>query len=385
MPKLTKAAIEKTAPPDRGEIVLRDDEVKGLHVRISSAGKRTFSLYYRTLHGRERRMKLGYVGEIPLPQVRDIARQNLLDVRRGNDPAGNRAGGKAAPTIADLHQRYMREHAQPHKKEKSRINDDSIWKNHILPSIGRHKVDSVTLDDITDLHIRVTKVAKTQGNRVIALLSKAFNLAEKWNWRPKGSNPCRHVTRNKEQRRHRFLSPDEVNRLIACLVNDAQSKIYARQRVAVLILLLLLTGARLREIMFAKWSWIEGDILRLPDSKTGSKDIILPAEAIKIMGWWRDLTNSIYIIPGDKPNKPLSSPKSRWKSIKAEAGINDIRIHDLRRTFASVALSNGTTLDGVGDLLGHASAQTTKGYAFLMEDPKRKAVNAAAARMLQPS
>ena len=175
--------------------------------------------------------------------------------------------------------------------------------------------------------------------------------------------------------------PDEAVRLGAVL-EEYERWGGSYQRIAALIKLLVFTGARLSEIMTAKWAWVDYDhaVLMLPDSKTGLKEIILPPPAMEVLDRLktRDMTGSLYIIPGNDPTRPLTSPKKGWKSICKRAEINELRLHDLRHSFASAALARGGTLPQLGELLGHSNAETTKRYAHLMKLPAHKLAASAA-------
>ena len=210
------------------------------------------------------------------------------------------------------------------------------------------------------------------ANKVQTLLSKAFNLAEIWEWRPEGSNPCRHVGRFKEQSRERYLSHSELERLGEVLTRMEAERAIFPQAIAA-IRLLVLTGCRSAEILKLKWTEVdlERRCLALEDSKTGRRTVMLNQDALDILDGLPRV--GPYVIPGRTPDRPLSTLQHLWKRIRAAADLEDVRIHDIRHTYASFGVNNGHNLAVVGKLLGHSKIQTTQRYAHLADDPLRKA------------
>jgi integrase len=223
------------------------------------------------------------------------------------------------------------------------------------------------------------------------LLSKAMNLAEVWGWRPDGSNPIRHVRKFAEKRRERFLSPAELGRLGEVLrqgerdgflalppregVRDEETRVPIARPVIGAIRLLVLTGARKSEILGLRWAWIDMTAGRanLPDSKTGSKVLILPPGALAELARLPRLPDNPHVIVGGKPGAALVNLKDPWAVIRECAGLEDVRIHDLRHSFASVGAANGASLPILGALLGHSQPSTTARYAHLADDPLQAA------------
>ena len=281
--------------------------------------------------------------------------------------------------MTDLERRYMEEHA-PAKMERSRKEDKRLRKAYVIANLGKRSVSEIGQSDIVALHAKLKNKTAT-ANRVLALLSKAFNLAEFWGLRPQNSNPCRHVKRDKETKRQHYIMPDEAARLGEVL--DERERWGGRHlRSAALVKLLMFTGARLSEIMTAEWAWVDHAraLLVLPDSKTGAKEIVLPPPALDVLERLKenDETDSRYIIHGTDPAKPMTSPTKGWQSICERAEIDGLRLHDLRHSFASAALTSGATLHQVGERLGHANAETTKRYAHLMKLPAQRLAASAA-------
>lgn len=357
---LSVAAIKAAQPGD----VLRDAAVPGLQLRVFDGG-RSWYLYYRTRAGQQRKPKVGDWPAMTLDQARGVAKLWMAEVHKGGDPSKARAEYRHAPTVSDLRDRYMKRHGD---RKKTGARDKDSFRLHIEPHFKNAKVADITHNDIElFMDYMAGKGAPVQGNRCLSLLSKAFNLAVKWGWR--ADNPAKGVQRHPEAKRERYLTADEYRALAKAL--DGLESEHAASVAA--IRLLMLTGARLGEIVRAKREWLDGDVLRLPDSKTGRKDIHLPPAAMAIIkatpavdGWLVGI---------------CSRPSKVWAKAVLAAGLTDIRIHDLRHSFASEALADGMTLEQIGELLGHRSTQTTKRYAHLQDSLKRAAAVAVANRV----
>jgi integrase len=214
------------------------------------------------------------------------------------------------------------------------------------------------------------------ANRTLALLSKLFNLAEKWGLRPDGSNPCRHVEKYRERKIERFLSSEELARLGAALREAERTQIELPSVIAA-IRLLLLTGCRLSEILTLRWQDVDIDhqVLRLPESKTGKKVVYLASPALEVFAKAERVDGNPHVIVGKRPRAHLVNLQKPWRRIRAMAGLRDVRIHDLRHSFASMAAAGGLSLPLIGALLGHSQPQTTQRYAHLTADPIRRAAD----------
>ncbi len=375
--KLTKTIVEGAAPRAQ-RYRLNDSLVPGLALLVLPSGQRTYYLRHR-VDGAQRELKLGTPSELSPDQARALAREALAQVRAGGDPAEERRLRREAPTIETLAARHLQAHAS---RKRSGRNDEILWRRHLLPAFGRMKVAALTRERVREWH--AAHPMPTTANRALEVLGVAMNLAEEWGWRPIGSNPARGVKAHKEQERRRYLSADELARLRVALAQwEEAGQLAIRWRFTQLVRLLLLTGARLREVMCAEWSWIdwERSVLRVPAErgKTGASEVQLSERAMSIL---RDLqaaeaamgSRCAAVIAGDDRSGPLVGYRRMWQALLAQAGITDLRIHDLRHSFASYALSGGQTLGVVGQLLGHRSTQTTTRYAHLIDDAARAAV-----------
>ena len=368
--RLSKRVIDKAKYEGRGGCYLWDTEILGFGLRIYPTGRKSFVVTYH-VRGRQRYFTIGRFGELTVQQARALSLETLAEARQGKDPAGEYQTSRKAPTMVDLADRFMNDHALIKKKPKSAARDRQLWDRCVLPELGKRKVHDIRRNDVAKL---LTAMADTpaMANKVQTLLSKAFNLAEIWEWRPEGSNPCRHVGRFKEQSRERYLSHSELERLGQVLTRMEAERAILPQAIAA-IRLLVLTGCRSAEILKLKWTEVDFErrCLALEDSKTGRRTVMLNEAALEIID---DLPRvGPYVIPGRTPDRPLSTLQHLWKRIRAEADLEDVRIHDIRHTYASFGVNNGHNLAVVGKLLGHSKIQTTQRYAHLADDPLRQA------------
>ena len=376
MPKLTKRRIDAENPGDRRRFVW-DSELKGFGLcvhppsRRHPKGSKVYVARYRTTEGRDRRVMLGAHGALTPDQARKLAAQTIASARAGGDPAEQRRVARTAPTITELKERYVEEHL-PKKKPKSVREDRRILETYILPELGRRKVAEVTHADISRLHARMKKTP-IMANRVLALLHTLFELADRWEMRPDGQNPCRHVKRYREQKRERFLSDEEIQKLGKALAEVERGDRRRRSAVAA-IRLLALTGARKNEILRLRWEHVDVKrrVAQLPDSKTGKRTLRLEDAALEVLGGLP--RSSPWVFPSPrKPDAPMEDVRKTLGSVLEKAGLEGVRVHDLRHTKASVGADLGLSLPMIGELLGHARAATTERYAHLAEGAARSA------------
>lgn len=375
--KLTKRAVDALKPAAK-ERILWDEELVGYGLRISPTGVKTYFIQYRDLPGRAgrtRRLKLGRHGELTPDQARRLAEDRLGQVRHGANPSAERKKALKAPSVAELAHRYMEQHAKPKKKPLSVRNDEQLLRLHILPALGRERVADLSREQVSAFHHSLRDIP-IQANRALALLSKMMNLAEGWDLRPGGSNPCRHVEKFKERHRERFLSGEELGRLGDVLAHAEAAE--QEEPVAILaIRLLLFTGARKGEILALRWEEVdfERPCLRLADSKTGEKVVPLSAPALKLLAGSPRLEDNPYVCYGARKGTHFQGLHRPWARLRKKAGLEGVRLHDLRHTFASYGASSGLGLPIIGGLLGHKQAATTQRYAHLAADPLLEAAD----------
>jgi integrase len=282
---------------------------------------------------------------------------------------------KGATTITELGARFLQEHVSQHCKPRTAYEYRRAVQLFIEPALGSHRVSDLLRADIAQFHHDL-RDRPYQANRALGVLSKIMNLAEAWGLRLDGSNPVRHVKKYREHKRERYLTKAELQRLGAVLA-DAETKALESPFAIAAIGLLVLTGARLTEILTLRWEHVdlENEVLRLPDSKTGAKLIYLNAAAINLLRIMPRMAGNPYVIAGKNRGARLINLQKPWRRIRAKANLADVRIHDLRHSFASVAAGTGMSLPMIGKLLGHSQPVTTARYAHLAVDPIRAASN----------
>jgi integrase len=404
--EVSEKTVKAMEPPASGNRIVYDQEVKGFGVRITKAGAKAFILNYRV--GRqERRITIGSYPDWKVSAARDRAKELKKEIDKGHDPMADRHEQRTAPTVADLAQLYRETHL-PRKRDSSRVNDENLLTNHVLPRLGKKRVADVRRTDVAAMHREIGKTAPIAANRTLALVSKMFAVAAAEEWR--ADNPCKGVERNPENRRERFLSPAEIGRL-ADAITASKQKVSANA-----LRLLLLTGARRGETLAAKWSEFDlaAGVWVKPSAHTKSKKshrVPLSAPALLLVTEMQAAAKEgcpflfpTSTVPGkDAKGRPvwshLTDVKRTWATVCKAAGLvvevakltpagkpvldkkgepvtvwqPTVRLHDLRHTYASVLASSGMSLPIIGALLGHTQAATTQRYSHLMDDPLRAA------------
>jgi integrase len=367
--RLTETLVKNLAPPATGNQITYDTELKGFGVRVTAKGAKAFILNYRV--GRqERRLTIGGYPEWSAAAAREKAKEYKRRVDVGADPMAERHEERAAATMGELCDLYIERHL-PKKRPSSQRDDRSIIARVILPRFGKARVASIRYTDVEALHRELSASAPYAANRAVALLSKMFSLAIKWEMITE--NPAKGVERNAEHARARYLSVDELRTLIDVL------GAHANQSVANAIRLLLLTRARRSEVLSATWDQFDLDAGRWEKPAANVKQkrlhrVPLSQSAIELLSEMRaHAASERFLFPGKDPDKPVTDIKKSWASICARAQIEGARLHDLRHTFASHVVSGGSTLPILSALLGHSQAQTTQRYAHLLDDPLRAA------------
>jgi integrase len=378
--KLSKTVVEKLAPTSR-DYVIWDVELPGFGVRVKPTGIKSYVVQYRNrTTGASRRATVGQHGPLlTFHKAKERARIVLADALKGNDPVADGRAIRDAPTVNQLAAEYIEKHAIPKKRRRSIEHDSSMIHRIILPRLGSRKVAAVRSWDIHSLHISM-KDTPYQANRLLALLSKMFSLAVSWGWR--ADNPVKGIERFQEQPRERWLSDSELSKLLAVLGG------HPNQRAANAVRLQLLTGARIGEVLKARWSDMDFDrgVWTKPSHHTKQKrteHIPLSGPTVALLSDMRDKADptDTHLFPGNVPGKPLQDIKKFWKVVTTQAGLSDYRLHDNRHTHASHLVSSGLSLEVVGRLLGHTNPMTTKRYAHLADDPLRAATNRFGAKM----
>lgn len=378
--ELTKSLVDGIVPAE-ADLIYWDVTLPGFGVRVKPSGVRSYVCQYRNREtGESRRTTLGKHGPLlTLHQAKQEAFRVLGDAVGGGDLAKARQEKRKAPTVGQLAVEYMDRHAIPKKRPQSVRNDRSMIDKYVRPHLGTKKVENVSRRDITVLHVSL-KDRPYQANRLLALLSKMFSLAVDWGWRT--DNPAKGVPKYTEYRRERWLSDEELVRLLRVL-NE-----HPNRRASNAVRMQLLTGARIGEVLRTEWREIDFDqgVWIKPSHHTKQKRteyVPLNSQALALLqSMRRDADPEVpFLFPGDAPGKPLSELKKFWRSVRREAELEDYRLHDNRHTHASHLVSSGLSLEIVGRLLGHTSPTTTKRYAHLADGPLRAATERFASKL----
>lgn len=384
MSKLTKRFVESIVPQPGKNVQHWDSELKGFGVLVLPSGRRTYFVQYVNENRVKKHMKLGMHGQINAEEARNLAKQHLGGIAKGEDPAAQRKTNRELPLMKDLACDYLAGHAQNKKQQRSYKEDKRMIEKIILPALGNQQVMHVSRRAIEDLHHQLEKTS-TQANRVLSVLSKMFTLAQEWGWR--SDHPVKGIKRYHEEKRDQWLKEEKLSRFWETLER------YPTHPPALAVKILIYTGARKNEALKATWDQFDLDqqVWTKPSSSTKQKKqhhIPLSEQTLEVLQTLRTLrtNDSPYLFPGKSGNKPIEDIKRFWNRIRKEAGLGDeIRIHDLRHTYASHLVSSGLSLPIVGQLLGHTQASTTQRYAHLANESLRQATALFGAKMDQIS
>lgn len=377
MTKLTKRYVESLAAPD-AESILWDDELSGFGLRLYPSGRKVYVVQYK-LHGRTRRKTLGKHGVVTAEEARRDAKLVQADVARGADPSADRKARLRSPTIKELGERFLKEHVSLHCKPTTHYDYSLLLKNVVNPVLGGIKTSEITFADIQAFHQK-RRDTPYQANRGVMMLSKMLNLAENWGLRGMNTNPTPRIKRYPEVEKKRYLDEDEQEQLGEVLADMLRSGEISRYVFAAFYLLLL-TGCRLGEIQKLKWDFVTRTHLELPDSKTGRRRIPLPRAARDLLNTLERRDGNPFVILGDHGTGHYHDLQKPWRKIRARAGLEDVRVHDLRHTYASVAVMNGIDPFMLKEILGHKNLSTTLRYAHLSDDAVQKAAGQIANRL----
>jgi integrase len=386
---LTDKLVKGLPVPAKGNSICYDLDVPGFGVRVTAGGARAFVLTYRTRAGQQRRYTIGGFPDWKTTAARDHARRLKQDIDRGADPMADIEAQREAPTMADLADRFESDYL-PTRRASTAADYKRILKNHIRPHFGKSaKVADVTHDDVVKLHRKVTAAGHTyRANAVVRVLSRMFSLAVRWGCR--ADNPCKGLEKNHEAKRHRYLKPDELARLTKALVDHPD------QQAANIVRLLLLTGARRGEVLGMKWSGLDlqqGTWTKLASETKQNREheIPLSAPARQLLAKIRAEQESkarkdkaelpTYVFDGRNDSHRTKITKD-WAALCKAAEISNLRIHDLRHSYASELVSAGMSLPVIGALLGHSNPATTARYAHLFDDPLREATERVGAAIV---
>ena len=370
---LTKRDIDRLAwNPDGPKIQLHaDGEIPGFWVRVYPTGKKAFVLRYRPEGAAQPKMlTVGAYRVLTLEQARKLARTELLKVKSGADPQAERRKARLASDVRGLADVYLERHAKARKK--SWKEDERRLNKYVLPALGSRKIADVKRADVARLHTRIGDTKPYEANRVLALVAVMFNKAAEWGLLDEGApNPAARVQPFKERSRDRWITPTELPKLVEAIEAEPNPYIQAAFR------LYLLTGLRRNELLGLQWKDVDFERreLRLDDTKAGRSHVVpLSAPALEVLRSLPRTIGNAYVLPGHIRGKPLVNVSKPWQRIRKRAGMEDVRLHDLRRTVGSWLAAGGASLPLIGKVLNHSNASTTQVYARLAEDATRTAL-----------
>jgi len=391
---LTKQEVEALIPGDRDKF-LWCGEVAGFGVKVTPRGKRLFIVQYRNATRQTKRFSIGTFPTLTVAQARQRAKEVLAQVLQGDDPQLDRIEKRSGMTVSEFIEKYE-EHVNAHLKPKTAREYKIMLKAHVLPKWGTKRLDAISHRDAAQLHHSM-KDSPISANRIVAILRAAFGLAITWGYLVE--NPAIGIKPYREKPRERFLSQNELGRVFEILdkaeseagysyykesttTPGVQEQVLVRvdSYAAAAIRLLAMTGARRSEVLECEWPWVDMDRgqINLPDSKTGKKTVYLHSEAIEVLRKLYAIRTNEFLIPrlrkkkADAPDH-YSGLDHVWKRVREAAGLPEVRLHDLRHSYASFLVARGLSLPIIGKMLGHRQPSTTARYSHLADDPLRAA------------
>jgi integrase len=405
--KLTKRVVD-TAEARADRYTIFDIAIPGFGLRVYPSGEKSWIFEYRAGEGGrnapKRRATIGKSSDFTPDQARRVADGLRSSVKTGEDPQGDKARQREAPTLEDVATAFLTEHVGAKRRTTTAAHYEDVLRRLVLPKLGKQKAKDITRADVARLHL-ANAHTPFQANRILAIIGSMYGYAGRHGLVPDDVNPARRIERFREEPRERLLSLDELERLGASirlaettgipwmidvsketkhLPKDGRETRIGEHAAAALRLLIF-TGARLREILHLKWEHVDFDrgLLLLPESKTGKKTIVLNAPALAVLSSLS--RGGRYVIAGDTAGLPSERPradiKRPWGVVSRHAQLAGVRLHDLRHNFAAFGAGGGMGLPIIGKLLGHTQPQTTARYAHLDADPLRRAANTIGANI----
>jgi integrase len=386
--RLTEALLEGIAPSGRDQFFF-DSQLATFGYRLTPSGRGIFFV------GKPRRT-IGYRPPLKTAEAREQAHAMLADLRQGRDPVIERKTRETRAaaghmTVAQLCDKWLADHVRPKLKPRTVFDYERLVAQHIKPALGHLSVAHVGRDDIVQLHVAMKRTPR-RANYTVATVRAILNFAIDLELRPPASNPARRIKPYRERKIERFLTEEEIGRA-AEAIDQAERSGKIGPHGAAGLRLALFTGARSGEITAIEWPHIDWQrrLIRLPDSKTNEpRTIHLSEAALEVLKTIPRIGR--FVIAGAKPDEPYKNLGRAWIDIRGNAGLSDVRLHDLRHSYASLAAAKGVSLQMIGKLLGHKVAATTQRYAHLARDAAQQvndelgaAMQAAIAKGQPPS
>jgi integrase len=374
---LTPSNVESAkCPADKRKLDLFDERTKGLLLEVRATGGKTYYIRFTSARGNVRQSKLADARDVTLAQARQLADQARNSIAMGVDPKEAKAALRAVPTFA----KFVEEDFLPHIKTYKRSwgSDVSLLNNHLLPALGHLHMDIIARRDVQRLLTSRLDMGKAPGtcDRMLILARHVFNCAIKWKTPGVKANPAKEVDLlNVDNKRERFLSEEEVRRLYSAVLASENPML------KYIVPMLLLTGARKREVLDARWEDFDVDnrLWRIPFTKSGRPRTVPMSDGVmSVLDTVPRIAGSPYVFPNPDTKKPFVTIHYTWDTARKRAGLRDVRMHDLRHSFASILINSGRSLYEVQHLLGHTQVKTTERYAHLQQDTLMTAANVVA-------
>jgi integrase len=380
--KLTKSAVD-AAQPQAQAIELRDTLVPGFLCKITPAGRKVFMLQYRTNAGERRKPALGLFGELTVEQARSLAQEWLAQVRRGGDPAADKAEARQAPTVEELCKKFMEDYSKKRNKPSTRVGYQGVIDRCIIPLLGRKKVHDVKRPDVAGLMEKLS-YKQTEANKAFSILRKMFNMAEVWGYRPDGTNPCRHVPMFPAGKSTHLISDDDMGKLFRQL-DKIEVEGLENYVIPLAIRLQFEFAARRSEIVTLEWEWVDLENRRVvwPDSKTGGMSKPMSEEAYRLLSTAPRQEGNPYVLPSPRhPAQHLTTGEyyGGWCRVLKAAGATHVGTHGIRHRSATDIANSGIPVKVGMALTAHKTVAMFMRYVHTEDDPVRKAAELVANR-----
>ncbi len=380
--KLTKSAVD-AAQPQAQAIELRDTLVPGFLCKITPAGRKVFMLQYRTNAGERRKPALGLFGELTVEQARSLAQEWLAQVRRGGDPAADKAEARQAPTVEELCKKFMEDYSKKRNKPSTRVGYQGVIDRCIIPLLGRKKVHDVKRPDVAGLMEKLS-YKQTEANKAFSILRKMFNMAEVWAYRPDGTNPCRHVPMFPAGKSTHLISDDDMGKLFRQL-DKIEVEGLENYVIPLAIRLQFEFAARRSEIVTLEWEWVDLENRRVvwPDSKTGGMSKPMSEEAYRLLSTAPRQEGNPYVLPSPRhPAQHLTTGEyyGGWCRVLKAAGATHVGTHGIRHRSATDIANSGIPVKVGMALTAHKTVVMFMRYVHTEDDPVREAAELVANR-----
>ncbi len=380
--KLTKSAVD-AAQPQAQPIELRDTLVPGFLCKITPAGRKVFMLQYRTNAGERRKPALGQYGELTVEQARSLAQEWLAQVRRGGDPAADKAEARKAPTVKELCVKFMEDYSKQRNKPSTQKGYQSVIDRNIIPMIGRLKVRDVKRPDIAGMMKKMAH-KPADANRTFGVMRRMFNLAEVWGYRSDGTNPCRHVPMYPNGKATHLISDEDMGRIFRQL-DKLEAEGLENYVIPLAIRLQFEFAGRRSEIVGLQWDWVDLENRRVvwPDSKTGGMSKPISEEAYRLLSTAPRLEDCPHVLPSpSRPGQHLTTGEyyNGWSRVLKAAGATHVGTHGIRHRSATDIANSGIPVKVGMALTAHKTVAMFMRYVHTEDDPVRQAAELVANR-----